>query len=587
MEKLSKTGNCMNRWIRFWGLLLIFLGFMAGSVAAEPLDSTWYWRSDYEADSGDTDAEWVASAMNQTDDWQPFSFSGQAPFGHDATRVWLMTTLPDNSLRDAALYVQVTGQSFEVWLDDTLIYNYGDLQPHLVSYGKRWHVILLPPDYAGRKLIIRAYASDPSYLGRFDSIQLDSNVNQMTRIIRQDIPYAANIPLTIFMILMLVLYFSSPVAPKRLYTAIIIFMAEFLVWMVCASNTKQMLLDAPAFWWILMRILVYILPISANYIVFLIVDKAYKRGTWMTVLAFGMLLFIALWAEILGLDGLDACASAYYIMLPALELLLLYWVVRSALAGNGYCRAVMIPLVGMAGAGTLDGFSIHFHWLQEDGYTIPYATITIGIFLLFIVRQQIKRERYLMARAAGLEDEVARAVEQAEIDSLTQCYNRTKMDSVLAAEVRAHRQEEEPFSLIMMDIDFFKRVNDTFGHEAGDEVLAGFAAVVRRNIKKQDVFVRWGGEEFILVCRHCSGKEAALVAERLRFQVQEAALFAKEQITCSIGVASWRGATDSINHLLKRVDDALYEAKRTGRNRVCQEQDSAVRWFQQMQLKSE
>ena len=82
-----------------------------------------------------------------------------------------------------------------------------------------------------------------------------------------------------------------------------------------------------------------------------------------------------------------------------------------------------------------------------------------------------------MARAAGLEDEVARAVEQAEIDSLTQCYNRTKMDSVLAAEVRAHRQEEEPFSLIMMDIDFFKRVNDTFGHEAGDEVLAGFAAV--------------------------------------------------------------------------------------------------------------
>src|SRR5574344_2825361 len=152
----------MNRWIRFWGLLLIFLGFMAGSVAAEPLDSTWYWRSDYEADSGDKDAEWVASAMNQTDDWQPFSFSGQAPFGHDATRVWLMTTLPDNSLRDAALYVQVTGQSFEVWLDDTLIYNYGDLQPHLVSYGKRWHVILLPPDYAGRKLIIRAYASDRS-----------------------------------------------------------------------------------------------------------------------------------------------------------------------------------------------------------------------------------------------------------------------------------------------------------------------------------------------------------------------------------------------------------------------------------------
>jgi diguanylate cyclase (GGDEF)-like protein len=549
---------------------------MAGSATAASLDGTWYWRSDYEADSGDRDAEWVASGMMQTDDWQPFSFSEQSPFGHDTTRVWLMTTLPEDSFRDAALFMQVTGQSFEVWLDDTLIYSYGDLQPHLVSYGQRWHIILLPSDYAGRKLIIRTYASDPSYLGRFESIQLDSNVNQMTRIIRQDIPYAANIPLAIFMILMLALYFFSPVAPRRLYTSIIIFMVEFLVWMVCASNTKQLLMDAPAFWWILMRVLVYVLPISANYILFLIVDKEYKRGTWMTVLAFAMLLFIALWAEILGLDGLDGCASAYYIMLPALDILTVYWVARSALAGNGYCRAALIPLVGIAGAGTLDGFAIHFHWLQETGYKIPYATITIGAFLPFIVRQQIKRERYLMARAAGLEDEVARAVEKAEIDSLTQCYNRTKMDSVLAAEIHAHRQMDEPFSLVMMDIDLFKRINDTFGHEAGDEVLAGFAAVVRRNIKKQDVFVRWGGEEFILICRHCTGKEAALVAERLRHQIERAALFAEEQITCSVGVASWHGAADSINYLLKRVDDAMYEAKRAGRNRVCREPDRTV-----------
>jgi diguanylate cyclase (GGDEF)-like protein len=582
VDKLSKNDNCMNRWIRFWGLLLIFLGFMVGSAAAASLDGTWYWRNDYEADSGDKDAEWVASAMNQTDDWQPFSFSKQESFGRDVTRVWLMTTLPKDSFRDAALFMQVTGQSFDVWLDDTLIYSYGDLQPHLVSYGQRWHVILLPPDYEGRKLIIRTYASDPSYLGRFESIQLDSNVNQMTRIIRQDLPYTANIPLSIFMILMMALYFSSPVAPRRLYTAIIIFIVVFLLWMVCASNTKQLLLDAPAFWWILMRVLVYVLPISANYILFLIVDKEYKRGTWMTVLAFGMLLFIALWAEILGLNGLDGCASAYYIMLPALELLVLYWVVRSALGGNGYCRAVLIPLIGLASAGTIDGFAMHFHWLQEEGYMLPYATITAGIFLLYIVRQQIKRERYLMARAAGLEDEVARAVEKAEIDALTQCYNRNKMDAVLAAEVRAHRRDDEAFSLIMMDIDFFKRINDTFGHEAGDEVLAGFAAVVRRNIKKQDVFVRWGGEEFILVCRRCSGKEAALVAERLRHQVECAALFANEPITCSVGVASWHGTNDSITQLLKRVDDAMYEAKRAGRNRVCQEQDSVVRWFQQM-----
>ena len=122
----------------------------------------------------------------------------------------------------------------------------------------------------------------------------------------------------------------------------------------------------------------------------------------------------------------------------------------------------------------------------------------------------------------------------------------------------------------MLDIDFFKRINDTYGHDAGDEVLASFAGLIRDNIKKSDVFVRWGGEEFILVCCGCSGEEALLIAERLRRQVAHSAIFPQQRITCSVGVTSWQGGRDTVPALLKRVDQALYTAKRKGRNRVCQ-----------------
>ena len=99
--------------------------------------------------------------------------------------------------------------------------------------------------------------------------------------------------------------------------------------------------------------------------------------------------------------------------------------------------------------------------------------------------------------------------------------------------------------------------------------LTGFTALIRSCIKKTDLFVRWGGEEFILLCNDCTGKEASAGAERLRKVVENTDISAKEKITCSIGVAEWEGLFDSSKRLLKRVDTALYKAKEEGRNRVC------------------
>lgn len=562
----------MRKLLHMCMLLAGIMIWLTPQALAAELTNTWYWQAEPSDTSGMSEEMLIQETLVGRGEWQPFDYPAQPPFDRESHRIWLMTTLPSEAMRDATLRMNITNQSFEVWLENEKIYSYGDLQPRIMSYGQRWHLIFLPSDYAGKKLFIHAYSSSPLCLGNFAQINLDSSVVQMATILRQDIPYIANIPMAIFMILIMFLYYNSPTAPKSLYTQIILFMIVFVLWMICASNTKQLLLDAPVFWWGLLRLTIYLLPVLANLIIYRVVDKKYRSATLRVMLVFIVLMFVALLGELFGLGGLDGCTSAFYIMLPTIEGLVVYWSVRSTWRGNRYCRALLIPMCSMVLAGTLDGFSLHFHWLPEYGFFLPYGTITIGVFVLYVVQQQIRRERMLALRAAGLEE----AARKAEIDDLTNCYNRKRMDAVLDREIYLHGEEKDSFSLIMLDLDFFKIINDTYGHDAGDRVLAGFADLVRDNIKKSDVFVRWGGEEFILVCCGCTGDEAQLVAERLRRQVEASDILPMQKITCSVGVSSWGGKNDNAEQLLKRVDGALYNAKRSGRNMVCRDRGDVI-----------
>ena len=533
-------------------------------MAAE-LEGQWYWQ----AEAGT--------------EWQPFDFPHTPPLDNHDDKVWLKTTLPDMLPKDASLLMQSRDQAFEVWVGDECIYRYGELRPAFMAYGQRWHIVNLPEGSAGQDLRIHAYSPSDHNLGYFGKIWLDSDVDQVLRIFRQDIPYLMNIPLAAFLLVLMLIYAGSPAAPKRLYKSFIAFMTAFLVWMVCATNSRQYLFDAPLFWRFFMQLSEYLLPLLANIVIFQVVDR---KGKWLmrwTVLAYALLLVGVLAAEFMGFNGMSRGLALFYVLLPLLELVALYAIVRSVHYGNMYAKAVSVPLVFMAGAGTIDGLSMYRHWYVMEGYILPYTTLSLCVFAAFIVRNQIKRERMLMTREKGLKQEVTQAIEKATTDNLTKCYNRNKLEVVLATEILQHKNEEEPFSLVMMDIDFFKRINDNYGHEVGDVVLAGFAQTIRQNIKRKDLFVRWGGEEFLILFRHCIGEEAMMIAERLRSKVEETPLHdGRIHITSSLGVASWHGAEDSEAKLLKRVDEALYMAKRTGRNRVCREPKNNMHWFKNL-----
>ena len=156
-------------------------------------------------------------------------------------------------------------------------------------------------------------------------------------------------------------------------------------------------------------------------------------------------------------------------------------------------------------------------------------------------------------------------------DGLTKAFNKKYFLSRLDTELAYARRHKTPLSLVMIDVDFFKKVNDNFGHPAGDAVLVTLGGIVHRTIRAEDVFARYGGEEFAVICRGVARDSACILAERLR-SICELTSFEHEgkrmPVTISLGVAGYPefGAETSLQ-LVAAADEALYTSKHAGRNR--------------------
>ena len=185
-------------------------------------------------------------------------------------------------------------------------------------------------------------------------------------------------------------------------------------------------------------------------------------------------------------------------------------------------------------------------------------------------KTQIKRKRY----GDFLRNTLDRSLELAITDPLTNLNNRRFLDHHLNLAMARHIRgaAEDVVSVLMLDIDFFKRVNDTYGHDAGDEVIKEFARRLSLNVRAIDMPCRFGGEEFVVLMPGTDQPDALHIAERVRSQVADTPFVLadgrKLDVTVSVGVATSRGLGDSPESLLKRADEGVYEAKQSGRNRV-------------------
>jgi diguanylate cyclase (GGDEF)-like protein len=152
-------------------------------------------------------------------------------------------------------------------------------------------------------------------------------------------------------------------------------------------------------------------------------------------------------------------------------------------------------------------------------------------------------------------------------DRLTKVYNRLKLDEVFEDELSRATRYGNPFSIILLDIDKFKSINDEFGHQVGDVVLINIASIISTSIRKTDIIGRWGGEEFLVISRETKVDGAKILAEKLRTAIEDFDFPVVRKKTSSFGVTGWR-ENDTIETMVQRADDALYRAKRGGRNRV-------------------
>jgi diguanylate cyclase (GGDEF)-like protein len=181
------------------------------------------------------------------------------------------------------------------------------------------------------------------------------------------------------------------------------------------------------------------------------------------------------------------------------------------------------------------------------------------------------RERELMEINALLDARGHALEELAKTDPLTGAFNRQGMKEIIKQGLDEWRNKKKPLSLIIIDLDHFKDINDNYGHAKGDQVLTELSLLVKSFTRSSDLFARWGGEEFVLVCLDTVETEAAKIADNLRHKIREHN-FEDINVTASFGVATLK-ENESIEQLFIRADAALYQAKNRGRNQVVRHSD--------------
>jgi len=172
---------------------------------------------------------------------------------------------------------------------------------------------------------------------------------------------------------------------------------------------------------------------------------------------------------------------------------------------------------------------------------------------------------YLLAHNKILQLEL---IQLANTDKLTGAYNRLYFDERLRQEIDRAKRYNQVFSIIYLDLDHFKRVNDRFGHGTGDEVLKSFSSIVKKQNRESDVFARFGGEEFIIITQMADKESACNLYQRIKNAMINYEYKPSEKITFSAGIAEFDIEKDDIKSILERADQALYKAKENGRDRA-------------------
>ena len=554
--------------------LLIGATALAWSLLATPLDP--YMRAEYAVMKGNPEYKDIIGFRAGNFDWQKYDYPAPPPMPDDTTTVYLSWRIPLSArfVNDHILFA-TTNQDAYVYLDDELIYMHGDWSKLTDSRGRAFHYVHLDQDLAGKRLTIMLHSGYPNWLGSIDYFMIGSSRLFLRSLSLADAIYISSLSVAVALIVFLVMdlaWRGAHARRRRMQLYLIAYLASFILWTTGTSSFFPRIYGMANFWWELHLVMLYVMPLICARITQEIVSPQFIRHVKNTMKVFALLFVTATITEITGLDGYMYLLFLFYPLLLIGSLVLIYTLIRSNWEYHPACRYAAFAMTAIVIFGGIDALHWEYHQLSVMLSTTVFSIYASIPFIFYTIREQMLKDAALAQENEELVRELEISQNEAQRDFLTGCYNRHQLGNGFAKFSALAYERGFKFSFAIFDVDHFKTVNDTKGHLAGDQILKEIADTIHEEIDRRHLFIRYGGDEFILLALHYDLEAMVAFCEHLR-RILEQRL---DGVTLSFGISTWHGKKDRLRALIDRADRALYISKEKGRNTVSAENEEGA-----------
>jgi len=504
-------------------------------------------------------------------DWRPYT-TPTPPTANDAQAVYISWDIPPNMpITVDHILAATTNQDLCVYIDDRLVYMRGSWEIPSDAYGRTLHFIDVGEPLAGKRVTFLLHSRYSAWLGSFDYFFIGSDMALFQKISITDAIYTASLSIAASLIVFLLmdLVWRGYSHRRRLQLYLIAFLLSFILWATGTSSLFARLFGTTQIWTELHYIMLYLMPMLFLKIAEHITARCYARPLRIILCLYGILFAIATTIEILGRSGYMNMLFAFYPILGLTFLYPIFVLLRSSWVKHPACRYGVIAAISLMLFVGIDALHFEYHLFTPTLSTTIFSIYAIIPFVFFLIREQMMLDAQLARENSALAQELQVSQDEAKHDFLTGCYNRFQLEPSFERFAGLAEKNGFPFSYAIFDIDHFKEVNDTHGHLAGDQVLRDIAAIIHDEIDRRHIFIRYGGDEFVLLGLHYDLEAMTAFCERLRAILEER----MGGVTLSFGVSTWHGGCDSLPGLIARADRALYRSKEKGRNAVSDESE--------------
>lgn len=549
----------------FFSILLIICFSFINLIANEQSSVIDLSKSQWEYKWGDSPFKNNIPRWTNKEDtsikWEKIEFPNNPPQRNNQTNAWFRVKIPDNLPLNPYLYIFSTDLINEVYYQDKKIYGFGDFDINGKGkfIGWPWHFMQVPSNSSGEYLYFRLY-SNYIDIGLWGEILISSKAYIYEKLLKNDIPKIIVGAISIFVALFFLVSFLSKFKKIEFLILGLLFLTQGLNVFFSAK-----IIDIYFYYPLLTQYILAFAFLSFPLGMAMYMDKLINikvpfnliKRLWQIHLIYIIVSILGILFNFIELPSIYVYFDIFYnfISLPILTIYIVYFFFK----GDKETKII-----------TSSFFIISIYWLYSSliaNELVPWeeypSDLAVFLCLLLLAYSLINKLNYTQE----LENTKKELILLSSTDYLTKLYNRKEIDLILKKSINFYKRYKDDFSVILLDIDYFKETNDEYGHLIGDQVLISFSNILNKYTREVDSIGRWGGEEFIIICQNTKKEEAIILAQKLKKIIENYKFKDIGHKTASFGVVSYNDG-ESLNELLLRADQAMYRSKLKGRNTV-------------------